>query len=143
WFDPMTVARTSKRLGLRSEASARFERGTDWAVIETAAARFAELLAETCPELTVAPGLADAVGGLPDRSPVRVRVDRVAAIIGTPISAERIAALLDPIGFTTEVDGDELRVALPTWRLDSTGEIDVIEEVARHHGYSRIPLRVP
>jgi len=143
WFDPMTIARAAKRLGLRSEASARFERGVDWEVIPLAAARFAELLAETCPDLTVAPGLVDERGRLPERAPVRLRLDRVASIVGVELDAEQVRALLDPIGFTTRAEGADLLVDLPTWRYDATTEIDVIEEVARHHGYSRIPPRVP
>ena len=73
WFQPETVARTAARLGLRSEASARFERGVDPFVIDAAIARFVELLRETSPRVRVAPGAVDARGVLPDAGSVRVR----------------------------------------------------------------------
>ena len=143
WWDPMTIARTSKRLNLRSEASARFERGTDPDVLELAAARFAELLAPTGASMAAA--ALDARGDLPDRSPVRVRTERVNAILGTELTAADVERLLTPIGFAVEPgDGaDNPDVVVPSFRPDTTTEIDVIEEIARHYGYARIPQTVP
>lgn len=145
WFDPLTVLQTSTRLGLRSEASARYERGCDPYVIDTAIARFAELLRETCPDLAVHPGTDDARGpGLPPAArSTTVRVREVNRILGTSLAAVDLAPLLDPIGFTVGGDGDTRTVALPSWRPDSAREIDVIEEVARHYGYERIGKTVP
>ncbi|HVM53508.1 MAG TPA: phenylalanine--tRNA ligase subunit beta [Acidimicrobiales bacterium] len=138
WWKPIAIARTSKRLNLRSEASARFEKGTDWTMIDLAVRRFAQLLG------AVPAGPAVDVGGqLPDRAPVRLRVDRVNDLLGTSLAREAIAAYLDPIGFAATPDGDDLAVALPPWRLDSATEIDVIEEVARMHGYHAIERTVP
>src|SRR5690606_32101474 len=82
WWDPMTIARSSRRLGLRSEASMRFERGADPAMADLAARRFAELAIRVAQETgvpapTLAPGMVEATGALPDRSPVRVRTSRV------------------------------------------------------------------
>ncbi len=139
WFEPMAVARTSKRLGLRTEASARFERGCDPWVIDLAVARFCELLGATA-----APVAIDERGVLPARERVTVRMARVHALLGTTITEEQVTGYLDPIGFTAErVAEGVLAVALPSWRLDSSTETDVIEEIARHHGYSRIAPRVP
>lgn len=145
WFDAMSVMQTASRLGLRSEASARYERGTDPYVIDTAIARFAELLSETCPALTVHDGSVDARGsGLPpQRRTTAVRVSEVNRILGTDLDAAGITGLLDPIGFDTEGSGPVLTVGIPSWRPDSAVEIDVIEEVARHHGYDRIGKTVP
>ncbi|MEO6570044.1 MAG: phenylalanine--tRNA ligase subunit beta [Ilumatobacteraceae bacterium] len=145
WFQPLSILRTSSRLGLRSEASARYERGCDPEIIGTAVARFAELLGETCPELVAHAGGADERGtGLPDpdRS-VTVRISQVNRILGTRLTADELPALLDPIGFTVSGTGDTRTVALPSWRPDSTAEIDVVEEVARHHGYAALGARVP
>lgn len=140
WFDPLAVARTARRLGLRTEASARFEKGTDPEVLERAALRFAELLGDAA---TLADGVIDERGRLPDRAPVRVRTDRVDLVTGVELTRDDVRGLLEPIGFATEpVDGD-LDVTIPSWRPDAATEIDVIEEVARHHGYSRIPRSVP
>ena len=142
WWDPMTVARTSKRLNLRSEASARFERGTDPEIAELAARRFAELLAPTGARLTA--DVVDARGDLPGPATVAVRTARVNAILGTDLTASQIRALLTPIGFRVErPDEDVQQVRVPSFRPDTTTEIDVIEEVARHFGYARITPTVP
>ena len=145
WFTPLTVLQTSSRLGLRSEASARYERGCDPYIIDTAHARFAELLGETCPNLVVHAGKADERGpGLPPQArSAEVRISEVNRILGTSLVADDLAPLLDPIGFTVSGSGDTRTVAIPSWRPDSSEEIDVIEEVARHYGYERIGKTVP
>lgn len=143
WFLPRSVGRTARRLGLRTEAAARFERGCDPEVIELAAARFAALAQEIC-GTELAPGAVDVRGELPDRAPVRVRTGRVNQVLGTDLPADDVRALLDPIGFaSTPAPGNEgdLDVTIPSWRYDSTSEIDVVEEVARHFGYAAIPRR--
>jgi len=137
WFRPMAISRTSRRLGLRTEASARFDKGCDPEVIDLAADRFCQLAAQICGAIT-APGAVDVRGELPDRSPVRVRTARVNAILGTDLDAPTIAGHLESIGFATTPVGADHDVVVPSWRYDSSAEIDVIEEVARLHGYSRI-----
>lgn len=140
WFQPLAIARTARRLGLRSEASARFEKGTDPEVLELAALRFAELLGD---HAQLAPGVIDERGELPGRAPVRVRTERAASIIGVGLDPTSVRGLLEPIGFACTAVGDDHDVVVPSWRPDSATEIDVIEEIARHHGYSRIPRTVP
>lgn len=145
WFEPIGVARSVTRHGLRTEASARFERGVDPYGMPIAIARFVELLSETCPHLIVHAGAADArTDALPDeyRSAV-VRTSEVNRILGSALTADDLPLLLDPIGYTVTGSGDTRTVALPTWRPDSTAEIDVIEEVARHYGYERLGKTVP
>lgn len=142
WFLPIGVARTGRRLGLRTEASARFEKGADPDMIELAAARFCELAQEIC-GAEVVEGLVDERGTLPSRPPVAVRPDRVNALLGTSLAPGEMKALLDPIGFATTIGGGELTVEIPSWRYDSDTEIDVVEEVGRLYGYSRIPATVP
>jgi phenylalanyl-tRNA synthetase beta chain len=146
WFQPMAVAKSSRRLGVRSEASARFEKGCDPWVIERAAARLVELLGNRAG--VAAPGMVDARGDLPEASRVRVRPARVGAIIGTPIPTDDIAGHLTRIGFDVkpanhrDADG-ALEVIVPSFRPDTTTEIDVVEEVARHHGYEKIVPTLP
>jgi len=145
WWDPMTIARTSKRLNLRSEASARFERGADPDIVELAALRFAELLAPS--GATLAGGEVDVLGNRPAPTVVRVRTARVNRVLGTDLSASDIGRLLTPIGFevaaTGPGDGSEHDVTVPTFRPDTTTEIDVVEEIARHFGYANIARTMP
>ncbi|MCC5953023.1 MAG: phenylalanine--tRNA ligase subunit beta [Acidimicrobiia bacterium] len=141
WWDPMTIARSSRRLGLRSEASMRFERGCDPEVVERAAERFAELLATS--GATLLAGSLDARGELPDRQPVRVRTARVNRLLGTDLDAGAVAAELTPIGFTCASAGADLDVVVPSYRYDTRTETDVVEEVARHLSYSSLPSRRP
>ncbi|MPY96082.1 MAG: phenylalanine--tRNA ligase subunit beta [Acidimicrobiia bacterium] len=140
WWEPLTIARTSRRLNLRSEASTRFERGTDPQLLERALLRFAELLA---PAGSLLPGLVDEVGDLPRPARARARPARISALLGVDISAADVATLLEPIGFGVEPAGDDVDVQVPSFRPDTALEVDVVEEVARHYGYERIPRRVP
>ena len=140
WFHPTSISRSSRRLGLRSEASARFEKGVDPAVVALAADRFCELAAQIC-GATTEPVQVDVRGELPPRPPVRLRTARVNSLLGTDLSATSIAGLLDPIGFSCTPHGDDHDVVIPTWRYASATEIDLVEEVARHLGYSNIPDR--
>jgi phenylalanyl-tRNA synthetase beta chain len=141
YFTPMVIARTSMRLGLRTEASARFERGVDPEGIERAVARFVQLLG---PE-AAAGELVDVRGATPEPTRVRVRTTRVNAVLGTSLADEEVRGYLEPIGFacTATAAGGEFDVTIPTWRPDSEREIDVIEEVARHHGYADIERTMP
>ncbi len=140
-WTPMCIARTAKRLNLRSEASARFERGTDLEAIPAAAARFVEIVRLTCPDATVESF--DDIRPVPAvHHSVHVRTDRVNLVLGTALTDETIAGLLTPIGFTpTRTDPGLHDVVIPSWRPDSTAEIDVIEEVGRHFGYDNIERR--
>ena len=152
WWNPPDIARTSRRLGLRSEASARFEAGVDPEIAPWALERFAELAAPG--GVTLAPELVHAQGNLPPRPAVRVRTGRVNAILGTELTAGQMRACLEPIGFEVgpaaaepspelrSYPGEVWDVTVPSWRPDTSTEIDVIEEVARLWSYSRIARTV-
>ncbi len=151
YFVPMAIARTSKRLTLRTEASARFERGCDPAGIDRAAERFCALLALTGgPDLTLADGVLDVTGDVPKALELAVRPSRVNGLLGTGLSAPAIADLLRPLGMVatpTGGDDDPVSVVVPTFRPDirpaPMGEADLAEEVARTYGYARLPRRHP
>lgn len=151
YFTPMAIARTSKRLGLRTEASARFERGCDPWGIERAADRFCELLRASDPGATVAPGLLDVRGEVPGPLVLGVPLSRVNRQLGTSFDGAEVAELIGPLGFGCEEDaggdGTTLAVTVPTNRPDVRpapfGVDDVIEEVARSYGYARLPRRRP
>ena len=141
YFAPMAIARTGKRLGLFSEARARFERGTDPEIVDLAVNRFASLL-------PCARGVTVDVRSeqsLPAPRRVLVRTGRVNGILGTSLTNESVATLLAPIGFATEAgpEPDVQAVTIPTWRPDSEREIDVIEEIGRLHGYRNIGRTLP
>jgi phenylalanyl-tRNA synthetase beta chain len=138
WFHPIGIVRSSRRHRLRSEASARFEKGADPEVVDLAMRRSAELLGATMED-----GAAVGRGTLPERPAVLVRPARVAKLLGTDLGRDRIAALLAPIGFASRSVGDDLEVVIPSWRYDSATEVDVIEEVARHHGYGALGQTLP
>jgi len=148
YFTPMVVARTSKRLGLRTEASARFERGCDPSGIDAAINRFCELLGETTPGLAVCDGTLTVANNVPKPFEIDLPIARVHRQVGVPLSQEAITDLLDPIGFSCRPSGDDhLKVVVPTNRPDIRpapyGIDDVIEEVARTFGYSNVPRHTP
>ena len=143
YFTPMAIARTSKRLGLRSEASARFERGCDPDGIERATRRLVAVLGQSAENVRVGE-VVDVSGTVPGPGHVRVRTARVNALLGSAFDDDAVAGYLEPIGFVTTAAGPGLLdVTVPTFRPDTSREIDVIEEVARHHGYSALPRRRP
>ncbi len=148
YFTPMAIARTSKRLGVRTEASARFERGCDPWAIEPSVRRFCQLVAESVPGLRVADRVLDVRAEVPEPFVVRVPLERVHRQIGVSLGATDVARLLEPIGFTVlEDDGGTLTVEVPTnrpdVRLEPYGVDDVVEEIARTLGYSNVPRRIP
>lgn len=145
WFPADTVLVAAARHGLRSEASARFERGADPHGLELAAWRFIEILRLTCPDLEIHGGPQVVANGScpPPSSVVNVRTQRVERILGVSLDASQIAELIEPIGFACQGTGDIVAVSIPSWRPDSTTEIDVIEEIARHYGYDALGKSVP
>ncbi len=144
WFEPNAIMATAVRLELRSEASARFERGVDPFGIARASARFVELLRLTCPDLVVHAGAVDEQSqSLPVPNRIAVRPGAVGALLGTTFGVDAIRSLIEPIGFECELTPDSLMVTPPTWRPDCTMEVDIIEEVARHYGYERLGKTVP
>ncbi len=142
-WDRMTVAKTSRRLNLRSEASTRFERGADPYGIESALDRFCQLAIELC-GATVADGAVVVDGGVEPANEVTVRAAKVNQLLNLDLDLDTIAGYLTPIGFETlDRTSDALIVRVPSWRPDSSIEEDIIEEVGRHHGYAASGRRVP
>lgn len=142
WWNPDAIAATSARLNLHSEASLRFKRGVDPEIAAIAARRFAELLGATG-SATLCPGEVRSEGELPGRVTIHVRADRANSLLGTSLHRDEMADLIEPIGYVSEPAGDDLVVTVPTWRPDSTIEVDVIEEIGRHFGFSNLTKSVP
>ena len=141
-FHGPTIRNTSRRLGLRSEASMRHEKGIGPDVPRMAIGRAAALLADVT-GARVGRGIVD---NDPNPAPpprVAASVERMSRLLGIELEPERVRALLEPLGFEVEADGDRLSVTVPSHRLDVEGPADVAEEVARAHGYERIVGRLP
>ncbi|MEE9217464.1 MAG: phenylalanine--tRNA ligase subunit beta [Acidobacteriota bacterium] len=143
-FDPLAVRRTTRAVGMRTEGSHRFERGTDSEGTLPAANRAAALMARLAGG-EVHPRAIDLYPGARSPTQLRLRLTRLEAVLGLAIPAGKARTILERLGFrilparTQEV----LEVEIPAYRADVSCEEDLMEEVARHHGYDRIPASLP
>ncbi|MCL1971592.1 MAG: phenylalanine--tRNA ligase subunit beta [Endomicrobia bacterium] len=136
-FSPASVRKTSKKLNLSSDSSYRFERGVSWDIAEFASWRAANLICEI------------AGGRIKSREDIRtieyektnitLRVERVAKVLGYRIEEDVIAEILRFLGIDLQPRGGVILCTIPSWRNDIKEEVDLIEEVARIHGYENIP----
>jgi phenylalanyl-tRNA synthetase beta chain len=141
FFPPDAVAGRSRRYNFTSDAGHRFERGVDFANNVDGIERATQLILEICggePGPTV-----DLVARLPKRKPVRLRVARAQKVIGVPVTAKEIGGVFRRLGLPFRQSGASLTVAPPSYRFDLAIEEDLIEEVARVHGFERIPALPP
>ncbi len=142
-WDRMIIAKTVRRLNLRSEASTRYERGVDPEGVQRGLDRFCQLAIEIC-GATVSSGTIVVDGNLEVTPPVRTRLTKINHLLGTDLTIEQVVGYLDPIGYTSSPSEDGvLSVHIPSWRPDSSIEEDIVEEVGRHHGYEKSGKRVP
>lgn len=142
-FDPIRIRRTSKRLGLLTEASYRFERGVDIEGADWALRRSMQLLAELAggtPESRII----DAYPRPYRPRKIPLRVDRTNTFLGTSLNAETMGRYLEALEMEVNPqEGNRLEVFPPPCRVDLEREVDLMEEVARMEGYDRIPLTIP
>jgi phenylalanyl-tRNA synthetase beta chain len=138
-FDPLNVRRTSRSLGLQSDSSYRFERPFDPEATEWASRRCAELIIETAGG-TLHPGMIDAGSYSNQRLPVTLRLEQIGRVLGIAIDPAEVSRILLALGLE-RVGGlpEAPTFQPPSWRSDLEREIDLIEEVARIHGYENIP----
>src|SRR5262245_57043468 len=143
-FDPTAIRRTAKRLGLYSEASHRFERGVDPEGTLVALQRAANLLAKLAGGVPL-PAVADRYPRQAKPATLLLREARVEEILGVPIGAQQAEKLLRSLGLKTQRQpgSGRIKVVVPPRRRDLTREADLIEELARLHGYQRIPSTLP
>lgn len=144
WFSPDPIRFAAQRHGIRSEASVRFERGVDPFNVEQVVQRFFTIVRETCPNAVLHADISEArTKACPSPRVISLRVPEVTRVLGISLTSTEICALLNPIGYASADQGVTVEVVVPTWRPDSEGEIDLIEEVARHYGYDKIGKSVP
>ncbi|HLX82978.1 MAG TPA: phenylalanine--tRNA ligase subunit beta [Terriglobales bacterium] len=143
WWDPVTVRRMSKRHGLHTDASHRFERGADFESCVPSTNRVAELILASGGG-TLVGEVIDVVARKVDVAPVEIDLREVHRILGVKLSALEVSRILTRLGFTMLPGGEEsYLIHIPSWRLDIEREIDIIEELARLHGYDKFPNTLP
>ncbi len=138
YFDPVSIRKTAKKLGLRTEASYRFERTADWGITVGAIERATEIIMMTCaPEIS--PVRDEYVNIFKDKI-INVRADYVSSKLGIKMALRTIESILKRLRFTILAKReDALEVKVPTYRSDISRVIDIVEEAARIHGYNNIP----
>jgi phenylalanyl-tRNA synthetase beta chain len=142
YFEAAGISKTSRRLGVRSESSARFERGTDPEGVLAGADRACELFAGVA-AATIAPDPLDEYPQPFERPHITVRSERVNAVLGTNLEPSRVRDVLRPLEIATEGKGKTFTAVVPSFRPDLEREIDLIEEVARRIGFDEIGRTVP
>ncbi len=145
WWDPVTVRKTSRRHSLHTDASHRFERGADFESTILSCDLVAALILESGGGELVG-DVVDVVSRQIDLAPVVLRVSEVRRILGGSLEAGEIFRILKKLGFTVIPEGQadaQFRVQIPSWRLDVEREIDLIEEIARLHGYDKFENTLP
>jgi phenylalanyl-tRNA synthetase beta chain len=136
FFAPSAIVGKSRRLGFSSDSSYRFERGVDFAATASALDRATQLILDICGGQ--AGEVTEVLGELPVRHPVKLRTSRVHRVLGISLSSEQIAKILSRLGMDFQQLGEEFSVTPPSYRFDIVIEEDLIEEVARVHGYENI-----
>ncbi|MBS1188564.1 MAG: phenylalanine--tRNA ligase subunit beta [Rhodocyclaceae bacterium] len=141
FFAPGAIAGRARRYGFGSDASHRFERGVDFGGARRAIERATRLIVDICGGQ--AGPVVEAAAELPRRAPVRLRTSRATRVLGMTFTADAIAALFQGLGLSFVREGDDFLVTPPSWRFDIEIEEDLIEEIARLHGYDNIPAPAP
>ena len=141
YFNPTSVRRTSATHGLRSDSSARFEKGIDPNMQKAALARAVELILELCPNAVVESSVG--VVNKEEEKVVEITTSYINNYLGITLSTEEIAAILEGLSFTVEVTGENLVVKVPTRRPDISIKQDLVEEVIRIYGYDNLASTLP
>jgi phenylalanyl-tRNA synthetase beta chain len=142
WFKPTSIRHTAKSQGMHTEASHRFERGADIEMAARAIDRTAALIQEIAGG-EVRRGIADVYPQPRTREAIVLRRSQIYRLLGAELAGEEIERILGALGFPLARRGhDEWQVVPPTYRPDVAREVDLIEEVARHYSYDRLPARV-
>ena len=141
YFNPTSVRRTSAAHGLRSDSSARFEKGIDPNMQKAALARAVELILELCPNAVVESSVG--VVNKEEEKVVEITTSYINNYLGITLSTEEIVAIIEGLSFTVEVTGENLVVKVPTRRPDISIKQDLVEEVIRIYGYDNLASTLP
>jgi phenylalanyl-tRNA synthetase beta chain len=141
FFHPDAIVGKARRFGLATDSSFRFERGVDFAATHLALERATQLLLEICGGKVGT--LSEVRGSMPMREAIALRRSRVSRVLGISLDNSQIADLFTRLQFDFTVKGDDFRVTPPSFRFDLSIEADLIEELARLHGYDIIPALAP
>ncbi len=138
-FAPLSIRTTARRLALHSPSSYRFERGVDPVGVDWASRRCCELILQLAGG-TLAPGVLDEGAPIRQREEITLRLSQLPRVLGIEVPVAEVRRILAALG-NVEVRSDERQIVVvpPTWRRDLAREIDLVEEVARIHGYEQIP----
>ena len=142
-FNGPSIRRTSKALGMRSEASGRFERGVNHKYTAYAIDRAAQLLQQICPACKVSVGVIDVYPEPVEQRTVNFTAEQINEYLGTSIEKDRMIDILTKLEFGITESGDTIEALVPTWRDDVTGMPDIAEEVARIVSYDNIAPTIP
>ena len=142
-FNGPSIRRTSKALGMRSEASGRFERGVNHKYTAYAIDRAAQLLQQICPSCKVSVGVIDVYPEPVEQRTVNFTAEQINDYLGTSIEKDRMVDILTKLEFGITESGDTIEALVPTWRDDVTGMPDIAEEVARIVSYDNIAPTIP
>ncbi len=142
WFDPASVRATAQRFNLHTDASHRFERSPAHDGMLMALDRAAALVQELAGG-ELARGTIDVVGKLPEPVTTGLRLERLRGLLGIEVAPADVEEILTRLGFSIAAENDGYSVRVPSFRPDVTREEDLIEEVARHNGYDRLPATLP
>lgn len=142
-FNGPSIRRTSKALGMRSEASGRFERGVNHKYTAYAIDRAAQLLQQICPSCKVSVGVIDVYPEPVEQRTVTFTAEQINDYLGTSIEKDRMIDILTKLEFGITESGDTIEALVPTWRDDVTGMPDIAEEVARIVSYDNIAPTIP
>ncbi|MHC4439621.1 MAG: phenylalanine--tRNA ligase subunit beta [Planctomycetota bacterium] len=138
YFDPVSIRTTSRKLGLPSEAAFRFERTVDIENVDWASKRTAQLMIQVGGG-KVAKGVIDVYPKKPEQKKVTLRLSRLNKLLGIEVPSEQAMKILSALKFEPELKDDAVTCTVPSWRSDVYREVDLIEEVARVHGYDKVP----
>ena len=142
-FNGPSIRRTSKALGMRSEASGRFERGVNHKYTAYAIDRAAQLLQQICPSCKVSVGVIDVYPEPVEQRTVTFTAEQINDYLGTSIEKDRMIDILTKLEFGITESGDTIEALVPTWRDDVTGMPDIAEEIARIVSYDNIAPTIP